>query len=140
MIMSKNDDTILALKEKIEKQKKELGAKFVPITNCSLELNGVRYNIHTLNSNEKNTIMELLIKLNSQLDSAIQLGFDKEYKISGFTIYEWIVDLTAKMKVVSVKDKERELKTMEAKLDTLLSTDKKTELELQAIMDAVGGL
>lgn len=138
--MSKNDDTILALKEKIEKQKKELGAKFVPITNCSLELNGVRYNIHTLNSNEKNTIMELLIKLNSQLHSAIHLGFDKEYKISGFTIYEWIVDLTAKMKVVSVKDKERELKTMEAKLDTLLSTDKKTELELQAIMDAVGGL
>ena len=136
--MSKNDETILALKEKIAKQKEELGAKFVPVTNCSLELNGNRYNLHTLNSSEKNIIMELLIKLNSQLKSATELGFENEYKINGFLISDWITDLQSKLKVVSVKEKEKELKAMEQKLDTLLSADKKTELELKSIMDALG--
>ena len=48
--MSKNDDRILELKEKIEEKKQELSGKntkFVPVTNCIIELDGMTNNLHT---------------------------------------------------------------------------------------------
>mgnify|MGYP001126958779 CR=1 FL=1 len=46
--MSKNDDKILELKKQIEAKKASLGPikRFAPLTSCSLELNGTRYNLH----------------------------------------------------------------------------------------------
>jgi hypothetical protein len=135
-IMSQNDATILELKKQIEEKKKELTAKFVPITNCSIELEGKRYNIHTFS--DKNTIMDLMIKINALFMSAKQLGFEDEYTISGYSIKDWLKDLRSKLEVVTIKEKEKSLKVMESKLDGLLSEDKKTEIELKSIMDAMG--
>ena len=53
--MSKNDDRILELKEKIEKKKLELSDKntrFVPVTNCIIELDGMTNNLHTCDSDK----------------------------------------------------------------------------------------
>ena len=48
--MPTNDELILQLKKQIEDKKKALRAteKFTPITNCSIELDGVRQNIQVL--------------------------------------------------------------------------------------------
>lgn len=127
-----NDTKILKLKEEITKKKEELKniSRFSPVTNCSLELNEERYNINTLT---KDKIIELMIKLNMYIISAQDLDLLEECVISGYKPTEWISDLKAKLLILSQKAEENKLKQMEAKLDKLLSNDKKVELELNEI-------
>ena len=128
--MSKNDDTIIALKEQLKKKNEELGKKirFAPITSCSIELDGVRYNLHTMNVDSLNF---LLVKLRSLEMAADDLGVSVQ--VSGFNIKDWIVDILAKINVINRGEKEKELKVLENKLNTMLSADKQTELELEKI-------
>jgi len=128
--MSKNDDTILALKEQLKKKNDELGKKirFAPITSCSIELDGVRYNLHTMNVD---SLTFLLVKLHALEKAADDLGVSVQ--ISGFNIKDWIVDILAKINIINRGEKEKELKVLENKLNTMLSADKQTELELEKI-------
>ena len=130
--MSRNDDKIMELKKLIEDKKLSLaqGIKFEPVTNCSLELNEVRYNLNVLNRDE---IIYLLLEFNMLLISAKDLGLDKEYKVSGYTLDDWITDLKVKLEMTMQKSKEAELLRMERKLDKLLSDDKRVELTLNDI-------
>lgn len=131
--MSKNDDKILLLKKQIEEKKQDLGAnvRFNPITNCSIDLDGNRYNLNAL---QKESHMYLLVKLNSLLLSVKDLKIDvNSFIISGYNITEWMTDIESKIKVLNRKEKELELRNAEAKLDKLLSDDKKVELELENI-------
>lgn len=132
-----NDDKILQLKEQIVKKKEQLGKsqKFVPVTNCILELDGVRYNLNVLNSREQ--IIPILVKLNAYKVSAIQLEVLESYFISGYNVLDWIKDLQSRMDYVSRKEQEANLKQMESKLDLLLSNEKKVELEISAIEDSL---
>lgn len=134
--MSANDDKILELKNQIAVKKLALKKdKFVPITNCSIELDGQRYNIHTLT---EETGLLLLLKLNSLYQSAVQLGYT-EVRISGYLLSDWITDLQNKLTVLNRKVDEKKLVDMEAKLTSLLSQDKKVELELQNIIGELNG-
>ena len=134
--MSANDDKILKLKAQIEEKKKKIDAKFAPVTNCSLIIGENRTNLHTLNS--VSAIHELMIKVNAQLNSAKELGIDEEYLLGGYTLGDWLTDLKAKLEVVGQKDEAKKLKLMEDKLETLLSEDKRTELELEALEAELG--
>jgi len=127
-----NDSKIMTLKTQIINKRKQLDGvkKFSPITNCSIEVDGVRYNINVL---IKEQLISLMVKLNSYMISAKELRLLEEYIISGFNVQDWISDIKAKLDVVSRKDEERKLKTMEDKLDYLLSNDKKVELEISEI-------
>lgn len=131
--MNKNDDMILVLKKQIEDKKALLNKakKFSPITNCSINVDGVQININTL---QREGLIGLLVKLHSLQSSAIELELLDEYNISGYNISEWIEDLKNKLEVLSVKQEEAKLKQMESKLSQLLSNEKKVELELEEIM------
>lgn len=126
-----NDQRILQLKEQIEKKKEQLGKslRFTPLTNCSLELEGERYNINVL---QKEQLTILLLRLNMYRLSAIDLGVNS-VEISGYLLSEWISDIKTKIEILSRKDEERNLKAMEDKLVKLLSDGKKVELELNEI-------
>ena len=128
--MSKNDERVLQLKEIIEKKKLELkGAKkFTPLTNCVLDLEGQKYNLNVLQLND---LQILLVRLNMYRISAKDLEINLE--ISGYNIAEWIADIKCKIEIFEYKKKESELKVLEAKLDKMLSDEKKTELELDEI-------
>ena len=130
--MDKNDAVIFDLKKKIEEKKKALKAteKFTPHTNCSLELDGARVNLHTLT---KDSIVALLVKLNAYRLSAKDLGLLEDFKVSGYSVGEWIKDLQCKLMNVNRTVEEARLKAMEAKLHNLLSHDTKVELELNEI-------
>lgn len=131
--MSKeNDKVILELKQKIEVKKSELKKtkKFTPVTNSSLELNGNRYNIQTLG---KSDVITFLVTLNSLASSAEELGLLKEFKLSGYNVMDWLSDLKSRLDILNVKDEEKKLNEMEKTLATLLSEDKKTEMELEKI-------
>lgn len=127
-----NDSRILLLKKQIEGKKEQLGKtlKFTPITNCSIEVDGVRHNLHTL---AKEQLLSLMVKLNTYRLSAIDLNVLDIFEVSGYTINDWISDIKAKIEVLSRKDEERNLKVMEDKLVKLLSDGKKVELELDEI-------
>ncbi|WP_340032648.1 hypothetical protein NSQ20_12360 [Paenibacillus sp. FSL K6-1122] len=129
-----NDSKILELKKQIEEKKKSVGKskKFTPVTNCSIELDGVRINIQTLT---KEQLIFLLVKLNSYAASAIELELLDQYVISGYNIADWIGDLKSKLEFINSKDEEQKLRLMESKLDKLLSDDKKVELELNEIAE-----
>jgi hypothetical protein len=128
-----NDAKILLLKQQIEEKKIKLGKsqKFTPLTNCSIEFDGVRTNIQTFNNKEQ--VINMLVKLNSLAMSAKELELLNEYKISGYSVIDWITDLKAKLDFMGRKEEEQKLKAMEATLDKLLSDEKKVELELDAI-------
>lgn len=48
------------------------------------------------------------------------------------------MDVKSKMEIFEQKKKESELKTLEARLDKMLSDEKKTELELDEIAALLG--
>lgn len=125
-----NDDKIMQLKVIIEKKKEELKKykKFCPVTNCVLDLDGKKYNLNVLQENE---LVLLLVKLDSYLVSANRLNLT--LMLSGYDVLDWIEDIRDKLKDVEKKKKESELNKMESKLTTLLSDNKKTELELSDI-------
>lgn len=127
---TKNDERVLQLKKVIGEKKAELKSvkRFTPITNCVLDLEGQKYNLNVLQLAD---LRSLLVRLNMYLISAKDLGIKLE--IAGYNIDEWITDIKSKIEIFEYKKKESELKTLEAKLDKMLSDEKKTELELDEI-------
>jgi len=105
MANATNDSKIMELKKQIEDKKIKLGKsqKFSPITNCSIELDGVRVNIQVLNKEQLTT---LLVKLNSYAISAKDLGID--YIISGYSINDWIVDIKSKLDFVKSERRRKQ--------------------------------
>lgn len=130
---TKNDKVILKLKAEIAAEKDSLAKikNFTPVTNCSLELDGVRHNLHILT---QPLVIALLVKVNALRLSADDLGLQKEFILSGYKIDEWVTDLKGRLLVVGAKEREAKLKLMETKLHNLLSEDKKTELEIDDIL------
>ena len=131
-MVNNNDNKILELKKQIEEKRTKVdkSKKFSPITNCSIELDGVRHNINVLT---KEQIIQIMIKLNTYILSAKDLGLLDDYVITGYNVADWMTDLKAKLEFINRKDEENKLKAMEAKLDKLLSNDKKVELEIDEI-------
>lgn len=129
---TKNDDRVLQLKDIINKKKSELKnmKKFIPATNCIIELDGNKYNLNVLSYDN---LQLLLIKLNMYFISAKDLEIDLQ--ISGYPISEWMTDIKSKIEILEFKKKESDLKVLETKLDKLLSDEKKTELELNEIAE-----
>lgn len=130
--MSKNDDRILELKKQIETKKKAISEKkvrFIPETNCVLNMDGITINLNVCSDD---ALVLLLIRLNSYLMSAVDLGMSN-FEISGYSVTAWIEDIKSKLEVSDLNKKKSDLKKMESKLDKLLSDDKKTELEIDEI-------
>jgi len=127
-----NDDKIMLLKSQIAEKKKGLKTKkkFSPLTNCSIELDGVRLNLQVLN---REGLTHLLVKLNSYLLSAVDLGLDEEYVISGYVIDQWITDIKLKLEILKYEEEDRKLKLLESKLHVLLSSERQVSLAIEEI-------
>lgn len=132
-----NDNRIIELKRQIEIKRDELLAvkqRFVPETNCVLELEGTTYNLNVCTAD---TLKFLLIRLNAYLMSAQALQI-KIPEISGYDIAAWMSDIDNKIHGLNIKEEENKLKQMESKLNKLLSDDKKTELKIDEIASLLG--
>lgn len=132
MATENNDLRILELKKQIETKKKDLllrNVRFSPETNCVLELDGLKFNLNVL---DDVALMLLMLKINMYIVSARNLNIPLPV-LSGYSVDLWISDIKNKLAVSGMKREEADLKKMEAKLDMLLSEDKKTELEIDDI-------
>lgn len=130
--MSANDNRIITLKETIEAKRIELQEekRFIPQTTCCIQLkDGTKINLHTLDTNE---LSLALIIMQTLFNNAYALNMT-DIKISGFYFNEWIDDISALLHNKQVKEKKAQLNQLEKKLDSLLSEDKRTELELDDI-------
>lgn len=128
-----NDEQILALKKKIEEKEKLLKEteRFQPITNCSIDLDGVRSNIQVL---DKFTLTALLLKLNVYKLSAEDLELDlNDVYFSGFRILDWISDVKSKLANLNRKEEKEKLAKLKSRLTSLLSKEKSVELEISDI-------
>ena len=136
--MSKNDDKILTLKKQIEEKKNVLGKqpKFLPVTTCVVTYNNSKINIHTLTSIKD--IETMMIYFNMYIMSAKDLQIDyNNICFDGFSVLDWIEDLKSKKRMLEYNEKKQQLNTLEKKLDKLLSDEKKTELEIDAIASLI---
>jgi len=131
-----NDEKIMALKFQIQEKKKSLKTKkrFSPLTNCNLELDGVKYNIQVPN---KEILTALLVKLNMYRLSIIDLDLEDEYIIYGYSIDEWITDIKLKLEILKYEEEDRKLKRLELQLENLLSNEKKVSLAIDEIEELI---
>lgn len=130
---NKNDEKIITLKQQINEKKsklKEVG-RFTPITNCNLVLQNERYNLNVLWDTDLTT---LLIQLNMYKMSAENLGLNlSEVYFSGYPLADWMTDISGRLTHLNTQRDEKALKALEDRLTQLLSEEKRTELELEAI-------
>lgn len=133
---TQNDKVILDLKEKIKEKKANLAKveKFNPVTNCNLEIDGARYNIHVCN---KQNLLLLIAKLSNLKNGLASVLPEETLTIGTFTVDEWIKDLSDKFANLNVSLEEKRLKELETKLHNLLSIDKKVELEIDDLKDQI---
>lgn len=133
---TKNDEMILSLKAEIEAKKKSLSTeiKFLPVTNCNLELDGVRYNIHTLN---KDSLLLLITKLSAMKTALQNVLPDETLIIGGYSAEQWLKDLVQKFKAQNTAKEKERLQKLEARLHDLLSVDTKVELEIEELKSLI---
>lgn len=130
--MANNDSVILELKKQVEAKKALIkdSSKFSPITNASLELDGIRYNLHTLS---KDTLLFVLAKVVALDNALLEILEEETLVLSGFPASEWITDLKARYAVLNANTEKERLRKLENRLHDLLSNDKKVELELDEL-------
>lgn len=145
MARKKNsDEVVVQLQKEIERRKSELG---------SVEKNSHKTNM-TFSFSEKaadsinvNTItsVESLVKIYSSLkmmkeqyDNAVaDLGVEDApgFKWMGFSFEDWAFDLKNRITKLQLEKKKAKLAALEARVNSLMSTELKTRLELDKIMD-----
>lgn len=134
--MAVTDDKVLELKKLVDKKRADVKSvkTFQPITTCMLTLDGVNYNLHACTLDQ---LKYLYLKLH--LLYGAMLECDCSPDICGFSIVDWKSDVQSKIAILLKKNKEKELRDLEKKLDSLLSNEKKTEIELDQIEKLLNG-
>ncbi len=133
---NKNDQKILDLQKKVDEKKAALAKtqRFSPVTNCTLAFEGERFNLNTL---DVDGCTLLLVRMNTYLMSAKDLGIETPVVISGYSLENWVKDLKAKLAYLQREAEKRKLQQTEKKLEALLSTEVKTELAIDEIANSL---
>jgi len=130
---NKNDAKILALKTKIEEKKKLLKVKIkLAKTNCVIALDGINYN---LNVTDSQTLLYLMARLTILKETCAKFSHlkDNTLRFSGYSIDNWLYDISNKLDSLSNKEETSNLHVIEEKLTKLLSDDAKIESEIDNI-------
>lgn len=65
--------------------------------------------------------------------AAEKLGVKYSFTWLGFTVDEWESDFQTRVNQISIKEKQKELKEIEARLNAIISPELKAQMELEAI-------
>lgn len=134
---SQNDAKIQAMLKQIETKKKEVSKieRFVPETSMTIDVAGTRYNLNTVTDTAKFIeITAHLISQKTNWDAANKtLGTTIEFSSGGFSLEQWVSDIQGRLKQVSLRQKKQAISEMEKKLESLMSNDLRTELELSKL-------
>ena len=133
----KNDKTIMKLREQIEEKEASLNGltPSIIITNCMLTMDGENYNLNVLRLPE---LIHLYVKLTCYIQTADYTELLEDYEIGGFNIVDWVDDVYSKMVAKKLLAEKIKLTNMKTRLMQLLSAEKQTELEIDAIAAELG--
>ncbi len=138
------DEMVLELLKEVNKQKLDIEKASKPTweTNCSFRFNvdsaHAAINIQTITDVKKlRDILAFLLERDSfSAQGSKILGLEDEpFTWLGFTLKEWEIDLTTRVNIIQIQIKRNKLANTEAKLNSLVSKEKRDELELQAIAE-----
>ncbi len=62
------------------------------------------------------------------------LGLSKEIKVDGFSVDEWVEDFQKRIATLQLKAKMDKLKSLEDRLQSIVSPEQKRQMELEAII------
>jgi len=141
------DKQVMDLLVTLQQKKTEIAAmKSRPQwkTNCSLgkdpESTQGRCNIQVISDSAK--LISLYAFLTQQENfmaaAAEELGLEFDGKWQGYQISEWKDDLKTAASRLSIKKKEEELKSLDARVNNLVSPEQRREMELEALQQILG--
>lgn len=65
--------------------------------------------------------------------SASELGVDYKFSWLGFSVDEWKSDIQTRVDQISIQEKRKELSEIESRLNTIISPELKTQMELELL-------
>ncbi|QVW28951.1 phosphate starvation protein [Bacillus phage SWEP1] len=136
-----NDAVVLQLQGKVDEKKKKLAAlkkgRHTSSTKCILEWEGKNINFNVVGKDE---LTFLLVKIHALFVAADDLLLEDfgDTVVQGHTLDEWIQDIKGKIKEKEILKEEQQVKAIEKQLDAMLSTEKKTELQLAEFAKLLG--
>jgi len=138
---NKLDKLVLDLFAKVQEKQKEIEKVEKPkwVTSCTIGYNPDvvtdRMNIQTVT--DINKLVELysflLAKESAWAVACKGLEVNIPFKYMGYLGEQWFIDIKARVKQVGVNEKKKELAILQSRLDKLITTDQRRELELAEI-------
>jgi hypothetical protein len=145
---NKNDEMALKLLENLKAKKEEIKKLsgrphyktnmtfFYQPQNKNVNLNVVADNIELATyygyiKNQVGIIVDAFEDL--EIDATLE-----EPKIDGFTLEEWREDFKTRAGVINIRVEKEKLKAMEAKINKIVSKEKRDELELEMMAKDLG--
>ena len=136
-----NDDRIKQMLKKVEELEKDVAKQ----PRRTLVTNGVfphengdmMFNLNTVNDLAVlvGAVAFLKSKKNFAEEAAKELGLDDVVKFSwgGYSYEDWLTDIKDRVHAITYQEKKKMLAKMKGKLNKLISSDARTEMELDEI-------
>jgi hypothetical protein len=144
--VSKNDDKIKLLMEKVEEQKAALGTKPRAKWNTNAVFkypSGDYFNLNTVNAGDFGKLVDAMALLLTSEEvrkaAAERLGVeDVPYQYGGYTLSEWEEDFKLRIAIVGYDGRKKKLAATSKKLKSLISEGTRTGMELEEIASLLG--
>lgn len=132
------DEIVQKLISIVQEKKAEIEKISKPTweTNCVFVIDGKTSNIRTISSVDKAVeLFSYVVAANKIHDEASQmLNVESTFKFSGFTMDQWLNDFKNVTGMLTLNKMKADLVEDEARLDKLVSKEKREELELLALL------
>lgn len=136
--MNESDKVIDALLAKVEAKKKELKKLSRPnwLTSCVFGPGRTdKKNIQVIT--DVKTLVEFtatLLAMEKEWEAANELlETNEKLVIDGYSVADWIADFKLRVGIIGINAKKKEIEAIEAKLNALISPEKRREIELKQL-------
>ena len=140
-MVNKNDNRILELKKKIEHDRatlKETNSRFQPITSCTPDFAGQKYNLNAMSANDLLLLLGTLSVMEQVTTKvAEEMQFIKPATVNGYLLAEWTIDIRKKLDQVLYREKKAKLDKLEKQLTDLLTGETQTKLKVDNLENNV---
>ena len=137
--MSEIDQQIKTLWNQVQEQKKSIQKteKSTWLTNCSFSYGDLAdtRNIQTVSEPFFfiDALGHILSKKHYYDLAAKELGIKHEFTWSGFSLEDWRTDFKTRLEKIGLAKKRKNLATLEARLDAIVSPEVRRQMELEEI-------
>lgn len=130
--LSERKAKVAQLREDVAKSWKTTGV-FRPIGSTST------VNLQTATADMLDEVAAHVVLLSNALaEAATKLNRTNKQKIQGFSSADWFSDLQKRFAAIEVREEERQLEALEARLNQVLSPDERRRIEVELLAKELG--